>query len=140
MKKIMCAARIGFMFAMYIAICGAEGFLDRLGLVQFIGLYILLFGVAGVCVYLSELRGVHTVRRFFCRYKKLYAGKHSGKAQKGGLSMQNIRTKTIGNFSDKELLEITKRCLEDLGIPYEEKPGGFGPSPFLNTDDLKQKT
>lgn len=70
--KIVCAARGMLMFLLYIAILGADGFMDSLGIAGFLGLYALLFVAIGICLYCSELRGVHTLRRFFRRVRKMY--------------------------------------------------------------------
>lgn len=40
--------------------------------------------------------------------------------------MAYIREETLDKFTDEELLEIVKKNLDDLGIAYEERPGGFG--------------
>lgn len=37
-----------------------------------------------------------------------------------------IRKSTLENFSEEELLRMVKKNLDELGIEYEEKPGGFG--------------
>lgn len=76
MKKIVYAARGMLMFLLYIAIFGADGFMDSLGIAGFLGLYTFLFATMGICLYCSELRGVHTLRRFFYRVRKIY-GKRS---------------------------------------------------------------
>lgn len=46
--------------------------------------------------------------------------------------MAYVRKETVGNFSEEELLQMVKDSLEELGIAYEEKPGGFGEGPFLD--------
>lgn len=46
--------------------------------------------------------------------------------------MAYIRDETLDNFTDEELLEIVKRNLDKLGIPYEEGPGDW--SGFLGLD------
>ena len=73
--KIVYAARGALAFLFYVAILGADGFMDNLGIAGFLGLYTLLFAAIGICLYCSELRGVHTLRRFFRRVSKMY-GKH----------------------------------------------------------------
>lgn len=40
--------------------------------------------------------------------------------------MAFIREETIQNYSDSELLRLVRETLEEMGLPYEEKPGGFG--------------
>ena len=46
--------------------------------------------------------------------------------------MAYIRKETVGSFSEAELLQMVKENLDELGIAYEEKPGGFGESFLLN--------
>ena len=41
----------------------------------------------------------------------------------------HIRKQTIDNFGAAELVQMAKQTLDELGIPYEEKPGGFS-EPF----------
>lgn len=40
--------------------------------------------------------------------------------------MALIREETVQNYSDSELLQMVRETLEEMGLPYEEKPGGFG--------------
>lgn len=72
MRKIVYAARGILALLFYIAIFGADGFMNDLGITRFFGLYTLLLAAMSICLYCSELRGVHTLRRFFCRIRKLY--------------------------------------------------------------------
>lgn len=46
--------------------------------------------------------------------------------------MVYIRKETIGNFTEAELLQMVKENLDELGIAYEEKAGGFGGNFFLD--------
>lgn len=46
--------------------------------------------------------------------------------------MAYVREETLGNFTDEELIEIVKRNLDKLGIPYEEGPGDW--TGFLGLD------
>ena len=46
--------------------------------------------------------------------------------------MTYIREETVGSFTEAELLKMVKENLDKLGIAYEEKPGGFGGSFFLD--------
>jgi len=46
--------------------------------------------------------------------------------------MSYIRKETVGSFTEAELLQIVKKNLDELGIAYEEKPGGFGDAFLLN--------
>lgn len=48
--------------------------------------------------------------------------------------MAYIREETVGRFTKEELLQLVKNNLDELGIPYEEKPGGFGPGRLLDPD------
>lgn len=47
--------------------------------------------------------------------------------------MAYIRKETIGNFTEAELLQMVKENLDELGIAYEEKAGGFGDNFFLDS-------
>ena len=71
--KIVYAARGALAFLFYVAILGADGFMTDLGVAGFLGLYTILFAAIGICFYCSELRGVHTLRRFFRRVRKMYS-------------------------------------------------------------------
>lgn len=46
--------------------------------------------------------------------------------------MPTSRKTTIENYSPDSLLQMVKESLDDLGIPYEEAPGGFGQAPLLD--------
>lgn len=46
--------------------------------------------------------------------------------------MSYIRKSVVDTLTDEELLQLVKSGLDELGIPYEEKPGGFGPGPMLD--------
>lgn len=46
--------------------------------------------------------------------------------------MSTLRKKTIDNYSADSLLQMVKESLDDLGISYEEVPGGFGKGPLLD--------
>lgn len=51
--------------------------------------------------------------------------------------MAYIRKETVGNFTKAELLQMVKENLDELGIAYEEKPGGFGGNFFLDPSTFK---
>jgi len=44
----------------------------------------------------------------------------------------NVCKETVNEFSTDELLQMVKESLDELGIPYEEAPGGFGPGKLLD--------
>lgn len=46
--------------------------------------------------------------------------------------MSYIRKSVVDTLTDEELLQMVKSGLDELGIPYEEKPGGFGPDLMLD--------
>ncbi len=46
--------------------------------------------------------------------------------------MSYIRKPTVDTLSHEELLLLVKAGLDELGVSYEEKPGGFGPGPMLD--------
>lgn len=46
--------------------------------------------------------------------------------------MAEVRKGVTENFTEEELLRMVKENLDKLGIMYEEKPGGFGDSFFLD--------
>lgn len=46
--------------------------------------------------------------------------------------MANIRKETVGSFTEADLLKMVKENLDELGIAYEEKPGGFDGNFFLD--------
>jgi hypothetical protein len=46
--------------------------------------------------------------------------------------MPKVRKENINHFSKEELLQLVKDHLDQLGIAYEGKPGGFGPGPLLD--------
>lgn len=46
--------------------------------------------------------------------------------------MSKVRNETVNHFSKEELLQLVKDNLDQLGIAYEDKPGGFGPGPLLD--------
>lgn len=60
--------------------------------------------------------------------------------------MAYVREETLDKFTDEELLEMVKKNLDDLGIAYEERPGGFGaflpldPSDFEAPDPIEAFT
>lgn len=43
-----------------------------------------------------------------------------------------MRKETVNEFSTNELLQMVKESLDELDIPYEEAPGGFGPGKLLD--------
>ena len=45
--------------------------------------------------------------------------------------MSYIRKPTVDTLSHEELLLLVKSGLDELGVSYEEKPGGFGPAQCL---------
>ena len=51
--------------------------------------------------------------------------------------MSYIREETVGNFSKEYLLQLVKDNLDELGILYEEKPGGFCGDRLLNPDSFE---
>lgn len=51
--------------------------------------------------------------------------------------MAYVREETLDKFTDEELLQIVKKNLDDLGIAYEEGPGGFGDFLPLNPADVE---
>ena len=46
--------------------------------------------------------------------------------------MAYIHKPTVDTLSHEELLLLVKAGLNEVGISYEEKPGGFGPAPMLD--------
>ena len=46
--------------------------------------------------------------------------------------MSTLRKKTVDDYSADLLLQMVKQSLDDLGISYEEAPGGFGQTPLLD--------
>lgn len=54
--------------------------------------------------------------------------------------MSYIRKSVVDTLTDEELLQLVKSGLDELGIPYEEKPGGFGPGPMLNPSIFDAKS
>lgn len=53
--------------------------------------------------------------------------------------MSYVRKETVGEFNEDELLRMTKENLDALGIPYEERPGGFGAAMILDPDVFKKE-
>lgn len=51
--------------------------------------------------------------------------------------MAYVREETLDKFTDEELLQIVKKNLDDLGIAYEEGPGGFGDFLPLDPADVE---
>ncbi len=54
--------------------------------------------------------------------------------------MNTIRRETQNSYTDKELLNLIKECLDDLDIVYEEKPGGFDVDKMLDPNILFKST
>ncbi len=48
--------------------------------------------------------------------------------------MSYIRKETFSDFPKEQLLQMVKECLNELDIPYEEKPGGFGVERLIDPD------
>lgn len=46
--------------------------------------------------------------------------------------MSYIRKPTVDTLAHEELLLLVKAGLDELGVSYEEKPGGFGPGPMFD--------
>lgn len=46
--------------------------------------------------------------------------------------MSYIHKPTVDTLSHEELLQLVKSSLNELGMAYEEKPGGFGLGPMLD--------
>lgn len=46
--------------------------------------------------------------------------------------MSYIRESVVDTIPHDDLLRLVKANLDALGIPYQEKPGGFGPGPILD--------
>lgn len=57
--------------------------------------------------------------------------------------MAYVRDETLDKFTDEQLLQIVKECLDELNIPYEEGPGdwsgflGIEPSDF-DTEETEE--
>lgn len=50
--------------------------------------------------------------------------------------MPYIREETVTRFPKDELLRFVKKNLDALGIPYEEKAGGFRTGKMIDPDIL----
>lgn len=72
-RKIVIGARITVVLAVLAMIFVADAAAVTLSFGQSVALIALLLLVAGAALYLSELRGVHTLRRFFRRMRQLRA-------------------------------------------------------------------
>lgn len=46
--------------------------------------------------------------------------------------MAHIREETVHSFDESTLLRMVKTSLDELGIAYENKSGGFGNNFFLS--------
>lgn len=60
--------------------------------------------------------------------------------------MAYVREETLDKFTDEQLLQMVKESLDELGITYEEGPGGFGdflpldPADFDNEENEESYT
>lgn len=72
-RKVVIGARITVVLAVLAMIFVADATAVTLSFGQSAALIALLLLVAGVALYLSKLRGVHTLRRFFRRVRQMYA-------------------------------------------------------------------
>lgn len=68
LRKISVAAACGFALIMFVAIFGADGFMDMLGPAKFLGLYAVLLGLAAICVFLSKEYNLRAIRRIYRRF------------------------------------------------------------------------
>ena len=50
--------------------------------------------------------------------------------------MAYIRESRIDQMTKEDLLSLVKKNLDEVGIPYEEKPGGLGEEFLLHPEDI----
>lgn len=51
--------------------------------------------------------------------------------------MTNIRKEVVGSFIENKLLLMVKDNLDQLDIPYEDNPGGFGDTFCIKPSDIE---